>query len=71
MNVPLSVERTWYTKEMGNTDVQGKREAAGRWPNRVSIDKKFATSGPYLLVSGSDVKAAKGTWDTLKGLGGL
>jgi type III restriction enzyme len=57
-------------KEMRSADVQGKREAARRWANHVSGDEKVGTRWRYLLLSETDVRAAKGSWDALKGLGG-
>ncbi len=56
-------------KEMGSGDVQGKREAARRWANYVSADEKVGVRWRYLLVSETDVKTAKGSWEALKGLG--
>ena len=57
-------------KEMSSTDVAGKREAARRWANHVSADKKVGARWRYLLVSESDVRTAKGSWQSLKALGG-
>jgi type III restriction enzyme len=57
-------------KEMSSTDVAGKREAAQRWANYVSADEKVGARWRYLLVSESDVKTAKGSWQSLKALGG-
>lgn len=57
-------------KEMASEDVQGKREAAKRWANYVTADEKVATTWRYLLVSESDVKAAKRSWPALARLGG-
>jgi len=57
-------------KEMLSADVQEKRAAALRWANYVSGDDKVGTCWRYLLVSETDVKDAKGSWDALKGLGG-
>jgi type III restriction enzyme len=57
-------------KEMRSADVKGKRQAARRWANYVSANEKVATNWSYLLVSESDVKTAKGSWEALKGLGG-
>lgn len=57
-------------KEMGTADVQGKREAARRWANHVSADEKVGTRWRYLLLSETDVRTAKGSWDAMKGLGG-
>jgi len=58
-------------KEMQSADVQRKRDAARRWANYVSGDDKVGTCWRYLLVSETDVKNAKGSWDALKGLGGV
>ena len=57
-------------KEMTSADVQGKREAARRWANHVSADEKVGTRWRYLLLSETDVRTAKGSWDALKRLGG-
>jgi len=57
-------------KEMTTADVRGKREAARRWANYVSGDDKVGTAWRYLLVSESDVKTARGSWEALKRLGG-
>jgi type III restriction enzyme len=57
-------------KEMTSADVQGKRKAARRWANYVSGDDKVDTRWRYLLVSESDVEAARGSWGALKKLGG-
>ena len=57
-------------KEMSSADVQGKREAARRWANHVSADDKVGTRWRYLLLSETDVRTAKGSWDALKRLGG-
>lgn len=56
-------------RELEREDVQAKREAAQRWANHVSSEEELATQWRYLLVSEDDVKAAKGDWTTLKGLG--
>ena len=58
-------------KEMGTPEVHGKRNAARRWANHVSADEKTGAEWRYLLLSESDVHAAKGSWDAMKGLGGL
>jgi len=57
-------------REMTSTEVQGKREAARRWANYVSGDETVGACWRYLLVSESDVKTARGSWEALKGLGG-
>ncbi len=57
-------------REMTSADVQGKRDAARRWANYVSGDEAVGTCWRYLLVSETDVKTAKGSWEALKGLGG-
>ena len=57
-------------REMTSTEVQGKREAARRWANSVSGDETVGACWRYLLVSESDVKTARGSWEALKGLGG-
>jgi type III restriction enzyme len=56
-------------KEMGSEDVQGKREAANRWANHVNADDSVKDEWHYLLVSESDIKTTKDSWDALKKLG--
>ncbi len=46
-------------KEMTSAGVQDKREAARRWANYVSADEAVGACWRYLLVSESNVKAAK------------
>jgi type III restriction enzyme len=55
-------------RDMAAADVQAKREAAQRWANHVSIDPAVGVQWRYLLVSESDVAAAKGSWNALKQL---
>lgn len=57
-------------REMASTAVQEKRGAARRWANHLSADEKVGTSRRYLLVSETNVKTAKDSWETLKALGG-
>lgn len=58
-------------KEMTTPEVKGKRDAARRWANYVSADENGdGTRWRYLLLSETDVKTAKGSWEALKGLGG-
>jgi len=57
-------------KEMTSAEVQGKREAARRWANHVSGDEIVGACWRYLLISESDVKTARGSWEALEGLGG-
>lgn len=56
-------------KEMSTEDVMDKRDAARRWANHVSGDETVGSAWHYLLVSESDVKTAKGSWEALKVLG--
>jgi type III restriction enzyme len=56
-------------KDMETPAVRGKREAALRWANHVSDDEKVGAQWHYILVSETDVKTAKGSWEALKGLG--
>jgi type III restriction enzyme len=57
-------------KEMNSADVQGKRDAARRWANYVNADERVsATPWTYVLVSETDVRTAKGSWEALKALG--
>jgi type III restriction enzyme len=58
-------------KEMATPEVQGKRNAARRWANYVSADEKTGAEWRYLLLSETDLRAAKGSWAAMKGLGGL
>ena len=58
-------------KEMASEDVQEKRNAARRWANHVSADESMGTIWCYLLVSETDVRTAKGSWEALKALGGM
>lgn len=55
-------------KEMSSDDVQGKRQAAKRWANHVNADNQVESLWKYMLVSESDVRMAKDSWDALKGL---
>jgi type III restriction enzyme len=57
-------------KEMGSTDVQGKRQAAQRWADHVSADEQVRAVWCYLLVSESDVAAAHGSWSALACISG-
>jgi len=58
-------------KEMASEDVQAKRNAARRWANHVSADESVGTIWRYLLVSETDVKIARGSWEALKAVGGM
>jgi len=64
------VVETKMEKEMTAADVQGKREAALRWANHVSIAPEVGVTWRYLLLSESDINTAKGSWPALKKLGG-
>ncbi len=55
-------------KDMSSADVQGKRDAAQRWSNHVSADKKVGAAWRYILASESDIKTSKGSWDALRTL---
>jgi type III restriction enzyme len=55
---------------MTSADVQGKREAAKRWANHVNAEPAVGARWNYLLVSETDVRTAKGSWEALKRLGG-
>ena len=57
-------------KEMESEEVLGKREAALRWANYVTVDEKVGAVWRYLLVSERDVETAKGSWVALKRFGG-
>jgi type III restriction enzyme len=56
-------------KEMDAADVLGKREAARRWANHVSVDEHVKSRWRYLLASETDVEMARGSWTALKRLG--
>jgi type III restriction enzyme len=53
-------------KEMANSDVQGKRDAARRWANHVSADEKVGAVWRYMLLSESDIAMTHGTWAALE-----
>lgn len=55
-------------KDIETDDVQGKRQAAKRWANRVNADDDNET-WHYLLASQSEIKSATGRWAALKQLG--
>lgn len=56
-------------REMTSETVLEKRQAAKRWANHVSADSKVKGKWDYLLLSESDVKNSKGSWNALRGLG--
>lgn len=56
-------------KEVESLDVQGKREAARRWANHVNADERVSDEWGYLLISETDIKDSKGSWEALKRLG--
>lgn len=56
-------------RDMASALVHGKREAAQRWAHHVNASPKVDAEWGYLLVSESDVRAAKGSWLALKKLG--
>jgi type III restriction enzyme len=64
------VVETKMDKEMTAADVQGKREAALRWANHVSVAPEVGVTWRYLLVSETDINTAKGSWPALRKLGG-
>lgn len=49
--------------------VQQKREAAKRWVNKVNASGVTSDTWSYLLITESDVLAAKGSWGSLERLG--
>ena len=58
--------------EMTSEQVQAKWLAAKQWANHVTADPKLnGTSWLYLLVRETDVGAAKGNWQALKGFGAV
>jgi len=56
-------------KEAKSEDVQGKRDAAKRFVNRVNHSGQFKNKWHYLLVTETDVKTAKGSWAAICKLG--
>jgi type III restriction enzyme len=56
-------------KEMQSADVLAKREQAVRWANHANADPQVDAQWAYLLVSETDVTAAKDSWTALKALG--
>ena len=58
-------------KEMESDSVKGKRDAALRWANHVNDDGSADAHWRYLLVSETDVKTARSSWESLKHLGGV
>ena len=63
------VVETKMDKEMSTENVRSKREAARRWANHVSADAQVGVTWRYLLLSETDVAAAKGSWAALTKLG--
>jgi len=57
-------------REMGSDEVRDKREAARRWANHVNADGSAGAKWAYLLLSETDVRTARGSWEAMKGLGG-
>lgn len=55
-------------RDLKSDEVQSKRQAAKRWANHVSADRKVKSKWRYLLVSEADVKAANGDWKALRNL---
>jgi type III restriction enzyme len=55
-------------KEIASPDVLGKAEAAQRWVNHVNASELTGAKWAYLLVSESDVAAARGDWTGLRSL---
>lgn len=53
-------------KELEAPDVRAKSEAAKRWANHVSANPTVGVRWRYLLVSESEVQAARGSWAALK-----
>jgi type III restriction enzyme len=58
-------------REMSSDEVREKREAARRWANYVNADERVDARWLYLLVSETVVRTARGSWGSLKGLGGF
>lgn len=55
--------------QIGAEDVLGKREAAKRWVNKVNASGISSDMWAYLLVTESDIRAARGSWSALERLG--
>lgn len=53
-------------QEMESPDVHSKSEAAKRWANHISSDEGLNTRWRYLLVSETQVRAARDSWTALK-----
>jgi type III restriction enzyme len=56
-------------KEMKSEEVKGKKAAARRWASHVSSDEKAKDQWRYLLLSETDIKAARGSWPALEKMG--
>jgi len=57
-------------KDLNTHEVQAKREAAQRWSNIVNAAEDMNAPWSYLLLSESDIRAATGSWNALKRVGG-
>ena len=55
-------------KEMGTADVQASARPLADGPTTLAQMRR--SHGGYLLLSETDIRAAKGSWDALKGLSG-
>lgn len=56
-------------KNVDSYEVQAKGEAAQRWSNIVNAAQDTDAPWSYLLLSESDIRAATGSWDSLKKVG--
>lgn len=55
--------------QLASDQVQAKRSAARRWVNKVNASGIISDTWAYLLVTETDIKAAKGSWQALEALG--
>lgn len=55
--------------QVGSEEVQGKREAARRWVNKVNASGVMSDQWAYLLVTETDIRSARGSWTALEKLG--
>ncbi|MGB6223907.1 MAG: DEAD/DEAH box helicase family protein [Pseudonocardiaceae bacterium] len=56
-------------KDVASVDVQQKRRAAKRWARHVTAAEEVEPTWRYLLVSETDIAAAKSSWPALQSLG--
>lgn len=59
------VIETKADRDLQSENVQAKRQAAQRWANHVTADERVADRWSYLLVGESDLRQARGDWESL------